>query len=126
MKYKGRGTIRYKNDWIILEVPYSIVKYYQWWVEKFIWKKTSTSYHAPHVTILPGKHEPGLNKHVLWGKYEGLNVEFEYSSTVFTDEKGEYYWLVVDCPFIYTLRKQLGLKPNLKWPLHLTICHCGY
>jgi len=124
--YVGHGTLRYKGDWIIVEVPFSIVNYYKWWVEKFIWKKTSTSFHKPHITVLAGKHEKGLNKHPMWGKYEGAVVPFKYYSTVKTDEKGEYYWLLVECDFLKKVRMELGLNPELKFPLHATICYCGY
>jgi len=128
--YFAKGVIRYKNDWIILECPHSIANYYRFWVERFIGKKTSTSYHGSHVTILPGKHERGINQHPLWGKYEGKVIEFKYFSDIKTDHEyfflGEYFWLLVECPFIQHIRTELGLKPDLKWPLHLTVCYRGY
>jgi len=128
--YFAKGTIRYNGDWIIVEAPYGVVNYYQWWVEKFLWKKISTSYHKPHITVLAGKHEQGLNKHPLWGKYDGKEVEFKYYTKIHTDSewfsRGQYFWLRVECPLLPVLRTELGLKPSLKWPYHLTIGYCGY
>jgi hypothetical protein len=123
--YFAKGIVRYKGDWIIIEAPNDIVKYYKWWVEKFIWKKISTSYHKPHITVLAGKHEKVIDKR-NWGKYEGHEIEFKYYSTVYTDDIGQYYWLLVDCPKIAEIRRGLGLKPKLKWPTHCTIGFCGY
>lgn len=128
--YFANGVIRYKGDWIIVEAPYCVVNYYKWWVEKFLGKKISTSYHKPHITVLAGKHERGLDKHPLWGKYDGKQVEFKYYSHLYTDApwffKGQYFWLRVECPLLPVLRQELGLKPTLKWPYHLTIGYCGY
>lgn len=128
--YFAKGIVRYKGDWITVDCPHSIVNYYKWWVEKFIGKKTTTSYHRPHITVLAGKNEHGLNKHPLWGKYDGREVEFKYYSQIHTDNpwffKGQYFWLRVECSILPKLRTELGLKPTLKWPYHMTICHCGY
>lgn len=128
--YFAKGTIRYKGEWIIVECPHDVVNYYKFWIEKFLGKKISTSYHDPHITVLAGKHEQGLNKHPLWDKYEGKQVEFKYYSHIYTDNewffKGQYFWLRVECPFLATLRQELGLKPELRWPLHLTVGYCSY
>lgn len=129
--YNAQGVIRYQDDeWIVVRCSHSVVNYYKWWVEKFIGKKISTSYHSPHISVLAGKHERGLSKHPLWGKYEGKVVEFKYYSHIYTDHewftRGKYFWLRVECPFLEMLRLQLGLKPQLRWPLHLTVGYCGY
>lgn len=128
--YFAKGVIRYNDDWIIIECPKDIVNYYKFWVEKFLGKKISTSLHKPHITVLAGKHEKGFNKHRLWKRYEGLVVDFKYSSRIFTDHewffKGQYFWLRVKCPFVEQVRTELGLKPELRWPLHCTIGYCCY
>lgn len=128
--YFAKGVIRYKGDWIIVEIPHSVINYYRFWVEKFTGKKISTSYHGCHITVLAGKHEKGLSSHPLWGKYEGKVVEFKYDSKIYTDNDwmflGKYFWLRVECPFLNKLRTELGLKPELKWPLHATIGYRGY
>jgi hypothetical protein len=128
--YFAEGVIRYKGEWITLQCPNDVVNYYKFWVEKFLGKKISTSYHEPHVTVLAGKYEKGLDKHPLWGKYQGRRVEFEYDSTIHTDApwftQGKYFWLRVHCPFLRHVRRELGLKPTPYHPYHLTIGYCGY
>jgi hypothetical protein len=124
--YFAKGIVRYREDgWVIIEAPYSVVNYYKWWVEKFIWKKTTTSYHKPHITVVAAKHAPAKNA-ANWKKYDGQVVEFKYYTTIYTDHKKQYFWLVVESPDIAKIRKSLGLPPELKWPYHLTICYCGY
>lgn len=122
--YFAKGIVRYKNDWIIIEAPHSVVNYYKWWVEKLSWKKISTSYHGSHITVLAGKHEKARDKR-RWGEWDGREVTFKYFSTIYGDAHG-YYWLRINCPEIPIIRKSLGLEPLPKWPPHLTIGYCGY
>lgn len=129
--YFAKGKIHYKESdgWVILECPHDIVNYYKWWIEKFIWKKISTSYHKPHVTVLPAKHNGDFRKHPAWRKHEGKEVEFLYYPTIYTDKgvgADRYFWLRVECPIVAEIRQDFGLNPNLKFPLHLTIGHLGY
>src|SRR5438045_523270 len=126
--YFAKGIVRYKDDgWVVIECPYSIANYYKWWVEKFIGKKISTSYHGPHISVVAAKHEPAKNK-ANWKKYEGKIVDFKYFCNLKSDSKflsrGIYFWLPVECPAIAEIRTSLGLKPNLKWPYHMTIGYC--
>lgn len=123
--YFAKGKVRYKDNWVVIECSFDIVNYYKWWVEKLSWKKISTSYHKPHITVLAGKHELPKDR-TNWGKHEGKIVEFKYFTTIYTDNKKQYYWLIVECPMVAEIRTSLGLKPNLKWPLHLTVGFCGY
>lgn len=124
--YFARGIVRYKEDgWVIIETPKGIVNYYKWWIEKFTGKKISTSYHSPHITVVAAKHEAAKNPRA-WKKFDGKVVEFKYYSTLYTDEKKEYFWLVVECPLIAEIRTSLGLNPKLKWPTHLTVGYLGY
>jgi hypothetical protein len=128
--YFAKGVVRYKDDgWVIIEAPYDVVNYYKWWVEKFLGKKISTSYHKPHITVVAAKHEPAKKKE-NWKKFDNQIVEFRYHSQIYTDNEwfflGQYFWLRVEAPIIATIREGLGLKPNLKWPAHLTVGYCGY
>lgn len=128
--YIANGIVRYKDDgWIVLECPLSIVNYYKYWIEKFTGKKISTSYHKPHVTILPAKHSGDFRKHKNWGKHKNEVVEFKYYSTIWFDKpygKDRYFWLIVDCPVIGKIREEFGLNPNLRFDTHLTIGYLGY
>lgn len=59
---------------------------------------------------------PNVN---LWEKYEGKQVEFEYTNEV--DSAYGYYWVPIKCEELLDLREELGLSRKLQWPLHLTI-----
>jgi hypothetical protein len=127
--YFSKGVVRYKNDgWVVIECPYSIVNYYKWWVEKMIGKKISTSYHKPHITVVAAKHEPAKNMDA-WKKRDGQVVDFKYYTDVRFDSdwsiQASYFWLVVECPTVADIRTELGLRPNLKFPAHLTIGYRG-
>jgi hypothetical protein len=127
--YFAKGIIRYNKDWVIIECPHDVINYYKFWVEKFIGKKISTSLHRPHITVVAGKYDKGCDKHPLWRKYDGKELEFKYNSEIFTDSKfltlGGYFWLRVTCPIIPVLRTELGLNPYLFHHPHLTIGYRG-
>ena len=131
MVYNTRGTIRYKDDgWVIVECPTTVVNYYKFWVEKFLGKKISTSYHDAHITVVSGKYEKGLQHKHAWKKYDGQTVKFRYSNEIRTDNewftRGKYFWLPVECKTLQKVRVELGLKPEPYHQYHLTIGYCGY
>ena len=114
--YIAKGIIQYKGEWIVVKCPHDVVNYYKFWVEKFLGKKISTSYHDPHITVLAGKHEQGLNKHPLWGKYDGKLVEFKYYSHLYTDHEwfmqGQYFWLRVSVRSLRNCASSWALSPT--------------
>lgn len=129
--YFAKGTVKYKDDgWVVIEAPYGVVNYYKAYIERRIWKKLSTSYHKPHITVVPAKHNGDFTKHKLWKKYDGKVVEFKYLPEIYTDSPwfslGTYFWLRVECPIIAEIRTGFGLPPTLKFPPHLTIGYRGY
>jgi hypothetical protein len=130
-KYQFKGQISYRNDgWVIITCPLSVVNYYRWYIEKYIGKKTSTSYHLPHCTVVAGKYDKGLIKHHNWGKYYNQKVDVFYDGQIYTDNdwfmSGEYFWLKVQCPMIKTIRNSLGLNDKPYHDPHLTVCFKGY
>lgn len=129
--YQFDGTLIYKGGWVLVECPHSVVNYYKWWIEKFIWKKISTSYHSPHITIVAGKYDAGMEKHPCWQKYDGAKVRnILYEAKIYTDNdwffRGEYFWLRVSHPLLNIIRRELGLRPEPFHPFHLTIGYRGY
>jgi hypothetical protein len=129
-KYEFEGVVKYKEDgWVIINAPLSVVNYYRWWVEKFIGKKTTTSWHSPHITVVAGKYE-NREQHKNWKMFHNKKVKVVYESEIYTDSdwffKGQYFWLRVESDIIGTIRKELGLVPQPFHRPHLTICFCGY
>jgi hypothetical protein len=68
--------------------------------------------------VVNGRVEDPLNAQA-WKRYDQHQIEFGYSSEVY-GEAG-YWWVRVKCDTIYDIREELGLKRELKFPLHLTI-----
>ena len=128
-RYVSTGKIEYKPDgWVILNIDKSIINYYKFWVEKFIGKKLSTSFHGSHVTCVAGKYDKGLIKHPRWNEFNKRVVSFEYDSHIYTDKDwfflGEYFWLRVHCNELIKIRTDLGLRPQPFHPFHSTIGFC--
>jgi hypothetical protein len=55
----------------------------------------------------------------LWNSLIGKRLEFSYTPDLQTN--GKHWWLLVECPQIYEIRKELGLNPKPRHPLHMTI-----
>lgn len=58
-------------------------------------------------------------KAYLWGLQNGKIVEFEYEGGVV--DNGTYFWLPVNCPYLFDLRENLGLPRKPRFGLHLTV-----
>lgn len=118
--YKGYGYLQYfPNWWLILKVDEDVCRFYR----KLIWYNNKTirlnpSAHGSHITVIAGKYEQPTNKEV-WDKYSNESIEFEYDNDIKTGD--HYYWISVKCPRIEEIRLELGLKPTIHWPWHLTV-----
>ena len=127
--YNSIGIVNYsdKDGWITIKVDYSIVNYYKWWIEKFIFKKISTPLYSPHITVLPSKHNGDFRNHKNWKLHDKEVVQFCYNSVIMTDSLvgSRYFWLIVKCPIVSKIREEFGLNPKLKWTEHCTIGFLG-
>ena len=56
---------------------------------------------------------------MVWEKYDGQTVKFSYNPIVENDDK--YFWLNVECDFLFEIRLELGLERDPEFPFHLTI-----
>jgi hypothetical protein len=72
-----------------------------------------------HITVIRNEEPPNQEP---WLKYDGMEVEFDYTPELVTTEDSEYFWLEVNCPFFTQIRQELGLGDPL-WPFHLSIGH---
>jgi hypothetical protein len=77
-----------------------------------------TPMHGSHITVIAGKYEPDHDER-YWKKYDGHSVEFQYSPEIESDDT--YFWLPVFCKEFESIRIELGLKPLIPIPWHLTI-----
>jgi hypothetical protein len=111
--HKSVGVLRYSNNdsyRLVLEVDQEIADYYRSLLPKWFYVNRQ-KYHA-HVSVV--RHEVPVNLDV-WGKYEGKEIEFIYTSQVFFGKV--YYWLNMFCVELEEIRKELGLSVVSKYTL---------
>ena len=70
---------------------------------------------GPHITFI--RREQTNSR--LWGKGEGQEIEFTFNPDLKTN--GRHWWLQVTCPKLLEIRQALGLNPNPRVPLHMTV-----
>lgn len=103
---KSSGVLKYSpepNNLRVVVDP-EIYKYYRSLIPK--WFKTQPQMYEPHVSVV--RREPVIPNIAVWGKYEGEEIEFEYSHEVFAGEV--YCWLNVFCVRLEEIRRELGLR----------------
>jgi len=104
--FSSIGTIHYGKDKLIVSIERDISEYYRSLIPKYI-SHQSLRY-APHISVVR-KEMPEQNlysKH--WNKYEGKEVEFYYSNTIYWGQV--YIWLNIYSVTLENLRAELGLK----------------
>lgn len=144
---KGTGIIKYDpprpgmarrtQGWCVALVDREITRYFRWFVNKNVInplgidvqgslkKYPFVPLHQPawdaHISILRGEgHRLPQNMRGLWGKYEGMKMDFYYDMSVHRAGKKPDFWIVnVHSPDMMDIRQELRLPTN--WPLHLTI-----
>lgn len=118
---KSTGILKYYNTWALLIVDKEIPKYYRnlYWLSVYKVRQLNPGKREPHITVVAGDYEvPACPE--FWRKYDGTTIDFAYDSC---DNRDGMYWLPVYCPRLTDIRIELGLKPQLKFPFHLTIGH---
>lgn len=121
-----RPGLKHKKDWwCVAEVNGDIDAYYRW----FVLKRYGLKLHKPawgaHISIIRGE-KPFQDKMDLWGKYEGLEVQFEYSCNIRQSgdttgwDRPDCFWFVdIKSDFLIDIRKEMNFPYN--YGLHLTI-----
>ena len=94
--------------------------YYQWFLTKQFgsWIQMQRPMFGTHVTVVKGNEQIHPSKMAAWKKYEGKEIDFEYSV-----EKIERHWqfwsMTVRSTKLEQIREELGLRPNFRF--HITI-----
>lgn len=121
---KTCGKLRYspkpesENWFVFLLCDKELGKYYRnlFYLSKLKQLKLQRPAWDTHVTIV--RNEEPSNKE-LWGKYDGLEVEFDYVPIV--NKTGpHYYFNMPDNDFFIKIRTELGLDPNPFFPWHMS------
>ena len=103
------GALRYhEGPKLNVEVDPEIVRLARALVPKAT--RLNHTRYAPHITVVRNEDVP---KPELWGRHEGLFVEFEYEPHVYNDDT--YYWLRVWSPVLGQIRTELGLPESSHW-----------
>lgn len=110
MLHKSKGTLRYSHIGLklILEVDPNIVCFYRSLIPKHI--TINPQKYAPHISVV--RHENKLNME-YWRKYEGEQVEFEYSNYIHSGTV--YWWLNAFSTRLEEIRVELGLYIHDKY-----------
>jgi len=120
----GLGSLRYTTEeWKLnVAIEDDLAEYYRSLIPKYY--KVNRPKYPPHITVV--RNEEIINKEA-WKKYEGKEVEFQYSPII---QRGTvFWWLNAYCDFLLELREELGLPPyndltkppDKKSCFHLTI-----
>ena len=123
--FKAKGRINYdprtdasefKSWWAKVDVPASVIRYYQYWVRRELGIKLNTPIWKAHITVLRGEIP---KKQWLWKKHEGKQIEFTYSPNLRMSET--YVWIPVESPELEDIRMELGLRAQPRVPFHITV-----
>lgn len=142
MWHKTSGIIKYdpyrpglqkKTEWwCVVNVDREITRYYRWWVDKEILNPLAfdkrglaePSWNA-HISVIRGER-PAPNLMHLWKKYDGKQIEFEYShnvrqsgDTTGRDRPDNYWFVGIKSEFLLNIRREFGFPSD--WNLHMTI-----
>lgn len=119
--------------WCVANTDEGLNLYLRWMVNRNLLNVTMAPGHGvhrpphpAHISIIRGKNDikfvPHDKLHRLWKKYQGMEVEFQYSLDVKVSDpkegKGHYWFVEIHCPHMIEIRKELGLPHD--WKLHLT------
>jgi hypothetical protein len=118
LRYDPRhGEKHFDPWWGLIVCDDQISRYYAWLLkrrgvevysnDKGLW--------GTHVSVLKGDHPPNPT---AWGRYEGYEVEFNYTHLIRYDN-GEHAWVDVYSEDLSAIRQELGF-PFKPW-YHLTI-----
>lgn len=114
------GKLNYSDDtgWITLWCNESIIKYYNYWIQRALHVKLNKPLYGAHITVIAGKYED-MREHDCWKKYDGEEIKYYYDHDVKCDNG--YYWLHIECPRLTEIRNEFGLSDLPKYYFHLTI-----
>jgi hypothetical protein len=135
--YRG-GMNRNTGGWCVADVDRELTRYLRWWVDKELVNITGVEGYGlsqpswdAHISIVRGMNDlrnvPEIVLDQLWRKYEGRQVEFEYTLDVRQsgdkavdgfDPKEHFWFVTVWSDEMTYIRKELGLPYD--WNLHLT------
>jgi hypothetical protein len=134
----GKGVVLYDPErkglksnatCCIVEVDPQIAEYYRHQINEYYKLNLIKPSWKPHISIIQGSiPRNGELYNTFWKKYEGLNVDFQYSifprfsgdkPSAHLTELAEFWFLNVNVPIFHQLRSDFKLRNDFN--PHLTI-----
>jgi hypothetical protein len=111
-------TIPLGRWWLIVTCCPDLARYYREMLNRFYRGRFRVMRPAweSHISVVRGEEPPNPS---TWNARAGEVISFQYSSEV--ESNGEYFWLSVQCPELHQIRSDLGLPPEPRHGLHLTV-----
>ena len=109
------GVLRYHANWAILLIDQQIAEYYFSLIPKYYYAKRQM--YDAHITVVRFGIETPTNS-LVWGKYEGERIMFEYVPKV--EMSRVYFYLNAFSDQIGDIREELGL-PRFRFSDHYHI-----
>ncbi len=116
LKYFPLEGLENNTGWLILQCDLDLSLYYCWFIQRRFGIKLQRPLHGSHITVVRGEVIKSFDK---WNAYQGNIIQFHYSNIIGTN--GKHWWLDVYSPCLISIRQELGLEPQPKYDLHLTI-----
>lgn len=122
-----RGTMKSaKPYWLVLQLPYELVKYYQYFIRTDLHVDVKDPQWGAHVSIVRGEEPPNPE---FWKKYDGMKVKIRFKPEVvcIKDKKkdGNYFVIEFVNDFFSSIRTELGL-PSKYFMYHVTVGRTYY
>ncbi len=116
---KSKGLFKYDDNRAFVLVDQGIADFYRSIIPKSIF--VNPQRYPAHISVVRNEIPPNMT---VWGKYQGIEIDFEYFPTIMQDET--YFWLDVRCNKLEEIREELGLKAFPPWRnmYHITIGNC--
>lgn len=123
-----KGTLRYSSDFkLVIVVDPGIAEIARALIPPHF-QAQPTRWPA-HITGVRNEVIPVYGVNNFWGKYEGEEVDFLYSTKIHHDET--YFWYEVACGRLQEIRAELGLPCSSQWTrppnnvemLHITVAN---
>lgn len=109
------NTKHFDPWWALLICDEGIVSFYAWLLKRYGVPTEQNKLWGPHISVIKSQEPQDKTN---WGKGEGSDVEFWYTTKIRWDNE-KHAWLDVFSPQMSRIREELGLAPKCYY--HLTI-----
>lgn len=106
--FQSTGVLHYGQHKLIVLADTEISRYYRALIPK--WINTNPQKYPTHISVVRKEVPPNMD---VWGKYEGKEVEFYYTSTIYFGTV--YCWLNAFSERLEEIRLELGLSISEKF-----------